>query len=66
MCVSLCVCVCVLKVNGSILNDSHAIAIHFNDYFLNSVQQLSQTFPAIDPLQPFTCEGPVFDLNTLN
>lgn len=55
-----------LKVNGSILNDSHAIAINFNDYFLNSVQQLSQTFPAIDPPQPSTCEGPVFDLNTIN
>lgn len=34
--------------------------------FLNSVQQLSQKFPVIDPTQPFTCEGSVFDLTTIN
>lgn len=34
--------------------------------FFNSVQQLSQTFPAIDPSQPVTCEGPVSDLSTIN
>lgn len=50
----------------TVLNDSLAVAVHFNEYFLDSVQQLSQMLPAIGPPQPCPCEGPVFELSLID
>ena len=55
-----------LKVNGCIQNDDHIVGKCFNDYFINSVQELSWTFPKFQLPQILACDNSAFKLAPIN
>lgn len=55
-----------LKVNCWIQNDDHIVGKCFNDYFINSVQELSWTFPKIKLPQSLACDDSAFKLSPIN